>query len=50
MVLEELAKRFDETLIADLQTRTDRFGRARFGRLGQQCEDLLGHGIVQGQF
>ena len=50
MLLEELTKRFDETLVADLQIGADRFGRAWFGRLAKKREDLLGNGIVQRQF
>ena len=47
MLLDELTKSFDETLIADLQTRADAFGRARLGRLAKKHEDLLGKGIVR---
>ena len=50
MLLDELTKSFDETLIADLQTGADGFGRAWLGRLAKKGEDLLGKRIVRRQF
>ena len=39
-MLRELTKTFDETLIADLKSGADAFGRSWLGRLAEQREDL----------
>ena len=41
MLLDELTKSFDKTLIADLKTGADAFGGAWLGRLAEQREDLI---------
>jgi len=46
-LLAESSKRFDETLIADLQTGADAFGGARLGRLAEQGEDLIRERIAR---
>jgi hypothetical protein len=40
-LIDKLPKSFNETLIADLETGADVFGRARLGRLAEQGEDLI---------
>lgn len=45
-LLDELAKSFDETLIADLETRSEAFRSERLRRLAEQSEDLFGKRIA----
>ena len=50
MLLDELTKAFDDSLIADLKTRTEAFGGARFGRLAEQGEDLFRKRVARLKF
>ena len=45
-LVDELAKSFDETLIAYLEIRSEAFGSERLGRLAEHSEDLFGKRIA----
>ncbi len=45
-LIDELAKSFDETLIAYLEIRSEAFGSERLGGLAEQSKDLFGKRIA----